>query len=421
MNVPTSLIVVVLVIAWLVVLVPMVAKSRDRVPRVRSEGRGFRVLQRSTTGELTTPSRRRRAVGSSPARRGSGDHEAFSNEEALVTVGSSSHPADAAEEWEAVQATASQRRPQTSASEYEAQDEVDAADSEPEEHAIRRARPGRSNWFNWTRRGEAIGPDETELRAEQERLEAERAGYAQYVPEFQPVEAHGSHPYDPSVHQDEAATVSTEQWYDEAERPGPAAPRLADEDHNDLTEFETGRAGAAYTAAEDDRLRPVPRRAGRGGFDPEAAAAAKAYKYAQRRKVALSLLVATVLFAVLAAVVASVLWAGAAIAGLLLVAYMVYLRRQVKIEESIRQRRLARLQRARQIRPEFQTEDEAYVAEPEYAPRPVAVARDEDAGAARPAARLHRTRQIVDLDDDDPAFDDLEYYDPTEYRRAVGQ
>ena len=33
MNIPTSLIVVGLVVAWLVVLVPMVARRRERVPQ----------------------------------------------------------------------------------------------------------------------------------------------------------------------------------------------------------------------------------------------------------------------------------------------------------------------------------------------------------------------------------------------------
>ena len=44
-----------------------------------------------------------------------------------------------------------------------------------------------------------------------------------------------------------------------------------------------------------------------------------------------------------------------------------------------------------------------------------------------PSARTHVPASprgpgvVVDLDDDDPVFDDLEYYEPVVYRRAAGQ
>ena len=46
MSIPTSLIVVLLVVAWLVVLVPMVARRREKVPQTEPTGSGFRVLRR---------------------------------------------------------------------------------------------------------------------------------------------------------------------------------------------------------------------------------------------------------------------------------------------------------------------------------------------------------------------------------------
>ena len=142
---------------------------------------------------------------------------------------------------------------------------------------------------------------------------------------------------------------------------------------------------------------------GRGGYDPEAAEATRAYRYRQRRRVTLVLTAATALFAVVAVLLVSWLWVGAAISAVLLALYLTYLRRQVKIEAQIRQRRMERLQRARQIRPEF--------------------------GRGRPPARSGRGRSVVapgrtvvDLDDDDPAFDHLDPYDPpVTYRRAAGQ
>lgn len=110
---------------------------------------------------------------------------------------------------------------------------------------------------------------------------------------------------------------------------------------------------------------------------------------------------ATVVFTLTAILLASWLWIGAVVSLGLLVLYLAYLRRQVKIEAQIRQRRMERLQRARQIRPEY--------------------------GRGRPPARAGRSaagpgRTVVDLDDDDPTFDHLEAYDPpVMYRRASGQ
>jgi hypothetical protein len=161
-------------------------------------------------------------------------------------------------------------------------------------------------------------------------------------------------------------------------------------------------AGPAFADVQDEQLRPVPRRPGRGGFDPEAAEATRAYRYQQRRRITLILLLATIAFSVTAFLFVSWLWVGAAVSLALLVGYLSYLRRQVRIEAAIRQRRMERLQRARQIRPEY----------------------------ARPPRRTSRSgmsavapgRTVVDLDDEDPGFDDLEEYrQPVTYRRAAGQ
>src|SRR3954449_10926188 len=60
MSIPTSLIVVLLVIAWLVVLVPMVARRRERVPQAEAEtgSSGFRVLRRASASLRRRPARR---------------------------------------------------------------------------------------------------------------------------------------------------------------------------------------------------------------------------------------------------------------------------------------------------------------------------------------------------------------------------
>jgi hypothetical protein len=157
---------------------------------------------------------------------------------------------------------------------------------------------------------------------------------------------------------------------------------------------------------KDEHLRPIPRRSGRGGYDPEAAEATRAYRYRQRRRITLVLLLSTVAFSLAAALIMSFLGVGAGVSLVLLAGYLAYLRRQVRIEAAIRQRRMERLQRARQIRPEFGR---------------AAGGQVQGAAAGHLASTVYRGREVVDLDDDDPGFEDLEQPEHMTYRRAVGQ
>lgn len=88
-------------------------------------------------------------------------------------------------------------------------------------------------------------------------------------------------------------------------------------------------------------------RPGRGGFDPEAAAAAAQAKYTFRQRVVLALLILTIAGVAAALLVSTVFWWVAGVLGVALAGYLTYLRRQVRIEESIRARRAARLTRDR--------------------------------------------------------------------------
>ncbi|MDT7576540.1 MAG: hypothetical protein QOH17_2873 [Pseudonocardiales bacterium] len=132
---------------------------------------------------------------------------------------------------------------------------------------------------------------------------------------------------------------------------GPGAEDLEhDMDHDadaDAEEFDDSEWDADDESAEhDDRVweRPPPRyRAGRGGFDAEAAALAARARYTFRQRVVLLMLIAAVATGIVAAVaVRSVWWAHGAI-DVALVGYLVYLRRQVRLEENIRARRAARM------------------------------------------------------------------------------
>src|SRR6478752_4460060 len=105
MNVPTSLIVVLLVVAWLVVLVPMIARRRERVPQAEPAGSNFRVLRRASASLRRRPGRgaKGRTVTDMDSQPGTQQDGAT---EALVTVGAGAQdePVDAADEWAAAQA-----------------------------------------------------------------------------------------------------------------------------------------------------------------------------------------------------------------------------------------------------------------------------------------------------------------------------
>lgn len=176
-----------------------------------------------------------------------------------------------------------------------------------------------------------------------------------------------------------------------------------------------------------------PFRRGRGGYDPETAALVAQAKYAFRRRVVAFLLVAAVASGIVAGVFYAKLWYGHAALDLLLVGYLTYLRRQVRIEEEIRARRLARLQQVRRRRatgPQPQQAEEAPVvpAQPTTSPAEMAETTEvevvEDRPALPPLPRYeHHVRPgtiPVDSDDEDPVFVELEGLESLRYRGAVG-
>ena len=63
--------------------------------------------------------------------------------------------------------------------------------------------------------------------------------------------------------------------------------------------------------AEHVAERPIPRRPGRGTFDPEVAERDRAFKYRRRRRTLLALLLVTAAFVVAAVTVMPSLWIGA--------------------------------------------------------------------------------------------------------------
>lgn len=157
-------------------------------------------------------------------------------------------------------------------------------------------------------------------------------------------------------------------------------------------------SGHEVDESEDPRAF-VPQRRGRGGFDPEADALARAVRYSFRQRTLLFLVLATIMTAAMGIVVSSMMWwvAVALLAGT--AGYLAYLRRQVQIEQEIRRRRTARLGRSR-LGVESR-EDEELRLIPERLRRPGAV--------------------VLEIDDGDPVFDHLDYFDMDEREEYARQ
>lgn len=165
-----------------------------------------------------------------------------------------------------------------------------------------------------------------------------------------------------------------------------------------------------------DTDQPRRYRPGRGGFDPEAAELEARARYAFRQRTVLGLLIVAVTSAVLAALVAPVLWWLHVTVDLVIVGYLSYLRRQVRIEEDIRRRRTARLagrecRKSRQAEQPEATLEATLEATPEAAP---------ERAPPTPRPVRHPSAVVVEADDEDPAFDDLDGPLPA-YRRAAGE
>jgi len=194
---------------------------------------------------------------------------------------------------------------------------------------------------------------------------------------------------------------------------------MPDADDELIDEFE-----ADFDDDYDEYLDDVahrPYRPGRGGFDAETARIVAQARYAFRRRIVAFMLVASVATGLLAGILYPVVWWGHAAVDLSLVGYLVYLRRQVRIEEDIRARRQARLaQTRRRTAPRPQVEQPRI---PEQSAGPEAEDHHETALAPQPRFQ-HRTQPgtiVVEADDEDPVFVELEGPQYVGYRRAVGE
>lgn len=144
------------------------------------------------------------------------------------------------------------------------------------------------------------------------------------------------------------------------------------------------------THLDPEDLEFAARRRGRGGFDPERDAQIRQSHYQRRQRTVMGL-VAFIAVATIAAVVAAGwMWVAPAVGVVVLFSYMSGLRRQVKVEDQLRARRIAHMKRAR---------------------LGVRTVSDEQYGV--PAHLRRRGGVVLQIDDDSPDFVDLEVVDYT--------
>lgn len=182
------------------------------------------------------------------------------------------------------------------------------------------------------------------------------------------------------------------------ERPAPS-PAAAHADHDEdaasidaeAVHLHRGRRRHIEPEVEltDADLSFAERRRGRGAYDPMADREAAQQRAHARQRTALILVALSVVTVIAALLTVPAVWWFAGGAVLLLTAYLTYLRRQVRLEESLRRRRVERMRRAR-LGVESREDDELSIVPP----------------------RLRRPGAVVlEIDDEDPAFDVLDTFD----------
>lgn len=198
---------------------------------------------------------------------------------------------------------------------------------------------------------------------------------------------------------------------DEADTEAVAKREAEDEDRYEYVEDSSGLEPAAEADdaddADEEAPAPMPRNASRRRrFDNKTAAAVSARKYAFRKKVLLVMAFVLVGSATAAFKISPTAWWVCGTATAITLMYLGYLRRQTRIEEKVRNRRMKRMARARL------GVENAYDRDYDVVP-----------------SRLRRPGAVVlEIDDEDPVFEHLDYAMamrtfgwPRDLPRAVGE
>jgi hypothetical protein len=186
----------------------------------------------------------------------------------------------------------------------------------------------------------------------------------------------------------------------------PVGPDDAQQDESTAAEYETVEDTSGLESEEEPPTTATPPASRRRLYESKTAAKVSARKYRFRRRV-LSLMALVIVVTTGAAVtVWPAGWWACGTAGAVTMLYLAYLRRQTRIEERLRRRRMQRMARSRLGVENVEN-------------------RDDDRGYDVVPSRLRRPGGVVlEIDDEDPAFEHLDYAaGPMEYHlpRAAGQ
>ncbi len=360
-SIPQSLLWISLVVLWLFVLVPMLVSKRDAVRRTSDVALATRVLTSGSSARLL------KRGGPATGHRSDPDWQ---------------HSVDDIDEADDI-------------------DDVDEVEGEPAEGGSRVFVAAAAVFVasSEPQVGEQAELDYLDVDVvadDSDELPLSDAGLAAEVEAQARVEAEARAAAEAEARAAEEAAMAAEALAAKAE--AEADEEVDDEaDDEPAAEGEAEADGYEYEYVEDSSgLEPAAEstRAGAAGLSArgrrpriDTAAAVSARKYEFRKRVLMSLAVVLVLSALTAFTVAPTAWwicGGAAGATVL---YLAYLRRQTRIEQQVRARRARRAQRPRMQRESVHTD--AFEVVPSRLRRP---------GVA-----------VLEIDDEDPVFEHLEY------------
>lgn len=350
-SIPQSLLWISLVVLWLFVLVPMLVSKRDNVRRTSDVALATRVLNSGRNARLRRP-RASAGHNSDPHWQPSAEYEA-----------------EYADDLDDDKADESSRRRAVvlaAAAEESVESpylDVDIVDEDSGALPI-----------GETFRAEQAGPRTEELTLDFDTPERETAP--------QPVaEASEEVVAEEPVTEDDLVDDDLEDDADQDD---------ADQDddyQDDDYEYVEDSSGLEAEADSEPELAESMASARRNRYESKTAQAVSARKYAFRKRMLMSMSALLVLSAVLAAALSPALWWAAGSVAAVTVLYLGYLRRQTRIEEQVRRRRAQRMMRSR-LGVENTGDDEFDVV----------------------PARLRRPgAAVLEIDDEDPAFEHLEY------------
>ena len=370
----SSLLIILLVVVWLFVLAPMLIRSRNPIRRTGDALAETRTLYSGGSGRLV-PSRGRAAVDpvqvdaeesffGLPTGAGATDAELLDTETWEHLLEQTLRREAAGRRGEAVRRAMQERRgPGADQGSEEITTEIPAvvvADEADSEEAVA-ALDERS--------ASAVAAEFGDLRADRARGDVDDESRRPVVVDGELVERPAGDRVAASAdHAEDAAGIDAEAVLVHRGRRRPVEPEV------ELT---------------DADLDFAERRRGRGAYDPMADRKAAEQRAHARQRTALILAALSVVSVIVAVLTVPAAWWFAGGTVLLLTAYLTYLRRQVKLEESLRRRRIERMRRAR-LGVESREDDELSVVPP----------------------RLRRPGAVVlEVDDEDPAFDVLDTFD----------